>query len=122
MDRRNNRAMIGLGAITALIGAAILGCGIKNNRELKDRVEDLRRAIQTATTSIRWARDDKWQLGENGKAAMKILRVRLESNQSNDWVLHRIEVACDEITRIARSGNKEDLEKYLKRIAEGGIL
>ena len=122
MGRRNNKVMIGMGAVVTLIGAAILGCGIKKDRELKDRVEDLRNAIKTATTSIRWARDDKWQLGENGKAAMKILRVRLESNQSNDWILYRIEATCDEITRIARSGNKADLEGYLKRIAEGGIL
>ena len=115
MNRRTkNEFMIGAGAVMALIGATILGCGIKKNRDLSQLREYALIRIGFAAQSARSAMGGS--LGKYGRIAIMKLRRTVKNAQDELEIENAIGVA-DRIKQLSLD-NPQDMKAYIERVAK----
>lgn len=115
MNRRTkNEVMIGAGAVMALIGAAILGCGIKKSRDLSQLREYALIRINFAAQSAKAAMGGK--LNNYGRIAIMKLRRTVKQAQDELEIENAIGVA-DRIKQLSLD-NPQDMRVYIERVAK----
>ena len=106
--------MIGVGAIGALVGAAILGYGLKKNQDLSQLREYALHQIGIATQKARAAMGGK--LNYDGRIAIMKLR-RAVLNAKEELEIRNAVGVADRIRQLSLD-NPQDMEVYIKRVAK----